>query len=251
MRVILPAKGDALALEGYEPMVGNSHPLGVAAEIPKHLPWPAESRLGIDHPILSMEAAQKFAERFLIGQRGGRSGATQLLTTVETLEAGDELAAEDSAEHLQGEKKPVVARMHPAAVIGPEATRRDDAVDMRMGEQIRAPGVENAENTDLRAHVLRIRRDFQEGSGAGREQEVIKLTRVVLRQEIEFVGDGEDHVKVGGGQQFLFPCGKPAFARLGLALGEVPITTRVVRDGLKSALGAGIEVTVAGAAAGA
>lgn len=41
----------------------------------------------------------------------------------------------------------------------------------------------------------------------------------------------------------MFPRGKPALARLGLALGAVPITTRVVRDGLKSALRAGIEVT--------
>ena len=76
----------------------------------------------------------------------------------------------------------------------------------------------------------------------GREQEMVKRTRIVLRQEVELVGNGEDHVKVRGGQQFLFPCGEPALACLGLALGAVPITTRVVRDGLKSALGAGIEV---------
>jgi hypothetical protein len=40
----------------------------------------------------------------------------------------------------------------------------------------------------------------------------------------------------------LFPRGKPTLARLGLALGAVPIATRIIRDGLKSALGAGIEV---------
>jgi hypothetical protein len=72
---------------------------------------------------------------------------------------------------------------------------------------------------------------------------MVKLTGVVLRQEIEFVGEGEDHVKVRGGQQFLFPCGKPTLARLGLALGAVPVATRIIRDGLKSALGTGIEVT--------
>ena len=56
-------------------MVGNSHAVSVTAEIPKHLPRTAESRLGIDDPILSMEAAQKFAEPVLIGQRSGSSGA--------------------------------------------------------------------------------------------------------------------------------------------------------------------------------
>ena len=56
------------------------------------------------------------------------------------------------------------------------------------------------------------------------------------------MGNGEDHVKVRSGQQFLFPCGKPALASLGLTLGAVPVATRIIRDGLKSALGTGIEV---------
>jgi len=50
-------------------------------------------------------------------------------------------------------------------------------------------------------------------------------------------------VKVIRGQEFLFPFVEPAFTRLGLALGAVPIATRIIRDGLKSALGAGIEMT--------
>jgi hypothetical protein len=42
---------------------------------------------------------------------------------------------------------------------------------------------------------------------------MIKLAWVVERQEVEFVGEREDHVKVRGGQQLLFPCSKPALAR--------------------------------------
>ena len=56
-------------------MVGDGHAVGVTAEVTEHLPGPAESRLGIDHPILPVEAAQQLAELLLIGQRGGRSGA--------------------------------------------------------------------------------------------------------------------------------------------------------------------------------
>ena len=128
-------------------------------------------------------------------------------------------------------------------VIGRDASRRDDAVDMGVSEQVLAPGVKNAQDTDFGAQVLRIRRNFQQGGGAGREQEMIKLPRVVLRQEVEFVRDGEDHVKVIRGQEFLLPFGEPACACLGLALGAVPIAARIIRDGLKSALGAGIEMT--------
>ena len=32
--VILPAKGDALLVEGQQAMIGNGHAMGVAAEIP-------------------------------------------------------------------------------------------------------------------------------------------------------------------------------------------------------------------------
>ena len=133
--------------------------------------------------------------------------------------------------------------MHPTGVITRDASRRNDAVNMRMSEQVLAPGVQDAEKSDLRAEMFGIGSYFQQGGGSGSEQEMIKLPRVVLRQEVEFVGNGEDHVKVRSGQQFLFPSGDPARARLGLTLGAVPITTRIIRDGLKSALRAGIEVT--------
>ena len=78
------------------------------------MPGSTESRFGIDDPILPMEAAQKFAELFLIGQRGGRSGAAQLLTTVETLETGDELAPEDAASQSRAAR--VAAEMPPAGM---------------------------------------------------------------------------------------------------------------------------------------
>ena len=113
--------------------------------------------------------------------------------------------------------------MPPTGVIERDSPCRDDAVDMRMGEQILAPGVENAEDADLRAQVLGIGRNFQQGGGAGREQEMVRLTGVVLRQEVELVGNGEDHVKIRGSQQFLFPCCQPALTRLGLALWAVPV----------------------------
>jgi len=113
---------------------------------------------------------------------------------------------------------------------------------VRVREQVLTPGVENAEDADLRAQMLGVGSDFQQGGSGGREQEMVKVTSVVLRQEVKLVGNGKDHVKVIRGQEFLFPSGKPTLARLGLALGAVPIATRIIRDGLKSALGAGIEV---------
>ena len=64
-------------------------------------------------------------------------------------------------------------------MIGREASRRDDAVDMRMSEQVLAPGVKNAEDADLGAQVLGVRRDFQQGGGAGGEQEMVELPGII------------------------------------------------------------------------
>jgi hypothetical protein len=56
--------------DGYD-----GHAVGLAAQVAEHLPGPAESRLGIDHPILPVEAALQLAELLLVGERGGRSRA--------------------------------------------------------------------------------------------------------------------------------------------------------------------------------
>ena len=95
-----------------------------------------------------------------------------------------------------------------------------------MGEQVLAPSVENGENPNLRAQVLGIGSDFQKGGGAGREQQVVKHTSIILCQEIELVGDREDDVEVVRGQEFALAGRQPAFPCLGLALGTVPIATR-------------------------
>src|SRR5437899_7146734 len=50
-------------------------------------------------------------------------------------------------------------------------------------------------------------------------------------------------MEVAGGQEFAFPSRQPAFACLCLALGAVPISARVVGDGLMTAVGAGIAMT--------
>jgi hypothetical protein len=42
-------------------------------------------------------------------------------------------------------------------------------------------------------------------------------------------------MEVAGGQEFSLAGGQPTLARLGLTLGAVPISARVVRDGLMSA----------------
>ena len=112
-----------------------------------------------------------------------------------------------------------------------------------MADEGLAPGVEDAEDADFCAQVLGIGRDFLQGGSSAGEQEMVKRTRIVLGQEVELVGDGEDEVKVVGREEFAFPGGQPAFARLCLALRAASVATRVIRDGLVSTSWTSIEMT--------
>ena len=94
--------------------------------------------------------------------------------------------------------------------------------------------MENANHADLCAQVLGIGRDLQQGLRTGSEQQVIEQTRVVQGQHIEFLGHSEHHMEVAGSQEFSLAGRQPTLARLSLALGAVPISARVVRDGLMS-----------------
>jgi hypothetical protein len=92
-----------------------------------------------------------------------------------------------------------------------------------MGQQVLAPGVENAEDANLPAQMLGIGSDGEQSGGASSEHQMVEQTGVFQSQQGEFVRDGEDDVKVVGGQKFPLPGCQPAFTSLTLALGTTPV----------------------------
>jgi len=98
-------------------MVGDGHVMGVTAQIAEHILWPSERTLCIDHPVLS----EHWSEPRRKGS--GLSEELQVYMKVElalpkgAFECVVELAAEDSAKHLDG-KKEIVAWLDPARAIG-------------------------------------------------------------------------------------------------------------------------------------
>lgn len=81
-------------------MIGDSHAVSVAAEIAEHLHGAAEGWLGINHPILTMQAAEEFGKLLRVGEHRGRARAAELLAPIETFQTGDEFAAKDPAQDL-------------------------------------------------------------------------------------------------------------------------------------------------------
>ena len=136
-------------------------------------------------------------------------------------------------------------------MIRREPTRGNDTVNVGMEEQVLSPGVQDRDHTDLSSQVFRIGCDFQQGLRAGGEQQIVKQARVFQGQHIEFVGHGEHDMEIAGSQEFALAGLQPAVAGLGLTLGAVSISARVVRDSLITAAQASIAMPaeVSGAAA--
>ena len=97
------------------------------------------------------------------------------------------------------------------------------AVDMGMMLQTLIPGVEHAEETDLRAKMPGIASDLQESLSAGLKQEAINQLLVLESKRSKLAWQREDDMDVGRRQKLPFTRLEPALARVALALGTVPV----------------------------
>ena len=116
-------------------------------------------------------------------------------------------------------------------MIRSETAGGNHAVDMGMMLQSLIPGMEHAEEADLGTEVAGIAGDLQQGLSAGVKQQVVDQPFVLQCERSQFPRQGEDDVHVAGGQQLPFPRLEPAQAGVALALGAMPVSARVVRDG--------------------
>jgi hypothetical protein len=96
-------------------------------------------------------------------------GEAELALLKSGLETGLELAAKYPAQHREGEKE-ARAGWDPVGVIERQPTGGDDAVDMGMKLQLLIPGMQHAEEADLRPEMLGIASDFKQSFGTGTKQ---------------------------------------------------------------------------------
>src|SRR5260370_42063140 len=93
--------------------------------------------------------------------------------------------------------------------------------------------------------------DFQQGLRRRGEQQIVKQARVFQGQDIQFMRHGEHGMEIAGSQEFALAGRQPALAGLRLTLGAVPISARVVGDGLTSATLASVAMPAEGSGAAA
>ena len=172
MSRIAPAESDLAVAERNQAVVRDAHAMGVAAEIVHHVFRTTEGTFQIDHPILSMQWPKPSGEDPGLRQKFQVSMEVQLAILKSLFECVDELAAKEFTQHFLG-KEVVVAGTNPAGVIRREAAGRNDTVYMWMSGELLAPGMQDAEETDLCAKTIRVACHFEKSFCTGAEQKIV------------------------------------------------------------------------------
>ena len=141
-----------------------------------------------------------------------------------------------------GRKNPV-RRRDPPRMVRRQSAGWNHAMHMRMVQEFLIPGVQHAEEADLRAEVSLVASHREQRLGAGAKQQTVDLALVLQRQRRQLAGQREHHMRVADWQQFPAARFQPAVARVGLALRTMPVPARVEGDGLMPAAGALVDVT--------
>jgi len=118
-------------LQADQTVIGDGHPVGVAAEIAEHRLRATKGWFAVNHPVVAEQGAEERSESLGVGQKLEVPVEAELAVREGLLQSIHELAAEDSTQHLPGEKE-ARAGVDPALVIGGEAAGRHHTMEMGM-----------------------------------------------------------------------------------------------------------------------
>jgi len=100
VRGVSPAEAHVAVGEGDQPAVGDADAVSVSTEIAQGMFRSAEGLLGVDNPVVPEQDSEPRGEAAWLSERCERSMKLKLAIKERGLETSDELAAEDTFEHL-------------------------------------------------------------------------------------------------------------------------------------------------------
>lgn len=169
------------------------------------------------------------------------AGVNEFVLDTKFFQISKELSPKELRHHLDVDEKVIFARLPFPSITG-QSSAGDDVVKVGMVQDVLAPGVQDAGESDFRSQMFRVFCEFRQRLRTGFEQDPIEGFLIPEDKRIQLVGEGEDDVEVLYGEQVFFPVLDPLFLLQELALGTVPISAGVVRDHLCPAVLALIHV---------
>ena len=105
MRGVSPTEGDVVLRKSDESVVRDGDAVSVGTEIAQRVFGSTEGRLGVDDPVVAEQYSQPCAESAWLGKRQQAAMELEFTAMEGVAEFSDELAAEDTAEHLDWKKE--------------------------------------------------------------------------------------------------------------------------------------------------
>ena len=151
MSVVLPAEGYALAVEGQQAVIADGDAMRIPPEVAKHLRRSAECGFRVDNPIFLEERIDKSGKSLWILQFGDRSRKAQISARRYAMRnPSTNLARKTELSTVHGQEEVRISGESSFDGRG-ESARRNQAMDVRMQQQVLPPGVEDADEPNLRA----------------------------------------------------------------------------------------------------
>jgi hypothetical protein len=177
---VLVAKAHLAFRDGEETMVGQGDAVDIPAQVLQDLLSPLHRRLAIDHPAFG-------PDRFWQRQVGA------FLTHQIEKQAAKELGEGVDRHQVGGTGGP------PLGSVGGDPPGGDETVHMGMIDKGASPGVEDAEHADEPPDIMGVCGERDERLGRSAEQNVVQVLLVAADQLPQFLGQGQDDMKVGHG----------------------------------------------------
>ncbi len=168
---------------------------GVAAEIGQHLLWPAERRLGVDHPVEAAHPGQQAGESGWLGQAGEIAEELEDARVEGRPQLLQKEAAEQTRQHAHGQKEAGPAG-DPVRSIERDAAARHDAMEVGMIVQVLTPAMQHRDEADLGAEVFGIGSDRAQRLGRRLEQDRVGRRLVLEGDGGELRRQREDDMEV-------------------------------------------------------
>jgi hypothetical protein len=201
MGVVSPTEGDLAVGHGQKPGVGDGDAVGIAGKVGEDLGGSGKGSLGIDDPVRFGSSAQESGKGGRGLERSELAGESELVFFKGSFEASQELSPEDPTENVDRQKE-LRSAGNPSAMIGGESSSRDYAMQVGMSEKSLAPSMQNGQKADVGAQVFGIRSDLEESLGRGPKEQAVNQSLILQGQWSQDVGQSEDDMIVGDGQQF-------------------------------------------------
>src|SRR5438309_9390289 len=101
-------------------------------------------------------------------------------------------------------------------------------MEVGMKHQVLSPTMEYSKEADFRSQMFRIGSDGSQGFARGTKQNVVDDLFVLVSEGSDLFGDGEDHMEIGGRENFGRSLLEPLGTREGVALWAMAVSAAAV-----------------------